>query len=117
LRPGEDDDDIGAGWVLLEDVSVFDLVGAFRELLEQAAEPETQTVAREEVTVGSQIAHILDSLGSAPEDGLTFAEVLTAPITRLAVIVTFLAVLELIRRRRIGVRQDADRQIRMQLRR
>jgi len=74
LRPGEGETDVGTGWVLLEEVSVFDLVGAFRDLLEQATEPESRTVVREEVTVGSQIGHILDVLGSAPENGLTFAE-------------------------------------------
>jgi segregation and condensation protein A len=113
LRPGEDDDDVGAGWVLLDDVSVFDLVGAFRELLEKATEPEPRTVTREQVTVGFQIRHILAALSAASESGLTFAEVITPPITKLVVIVTFLAVLELIRRRRIHVRQGADGQIRI----
>jgi segregation and condensation protein A len=113
LRPGEDEADMGTGWVLLEEVSVFDLVGAFRDLLEQATEPESRTVVREEMTVGSQIGHILRVLSSASENGLTFAETLVGPITKIAVIVTFLAVLELIRRRRIRVRQDPDREIRI----
>ncbi len=117
LRPAEDDDDMGTGWVLLEEVSLFDLVGVFRELLDRATEPEPQTVVREQVTVGSQIRHMLDALRSASENGLTFAQILTGPLTKLVVIVTFLAVLELIRRQGIHVRQGDDGEIRVYLRR
>ena len=40
---------------------------------------------------------------------MTFAELVGVPVTRQMVIVTFLAVLELIRQRRLRVRQEALR--------
>ncbi|MFQ6131977.1 MAG: hypothetical protein ACE5R4_08080, partial [Armatimonadota bacterium] len=45
-----------------------------------------------------------------PEEGLTFLELLPGEITKGLVIATFLAVLELIRRRRILVRQKSPQE-------
>jgi len=97
------------GYVLLEEVSVFDLVAAFRELLARAEEKPVTEVKRRRYTVADRIRYILQALAAAPEEGLTFLELLPDEITKPLVIVTFLAILELIRRRRILVRQESPR--------
>jgi segregation and condensation protein A len=105
LRAPAEDGDVGTGFVMLEHVSVFDLVSVFRDLLERATEPPPTILQREAITVAQCIRHVLDALAHAPPAGLTFYEILPEPLTRLMVITTFLAVLELMRRRRIRVKQ------------
>ncbi len=118
VRHFEEGEEVRCVPVRLEDVSVFDILAVFQKLLARAAEgPPVHEVPRERVTVGHQIRHILDRLRRGPAEGLTFHEILTGPISRLIVIVTFLAVLELIRRRRLRVFQEHARgEILVQLR-
>ncbi len=114
LAPGSE---VGTGYVLLEDVSVFDLVTAFRELLARAEAEPVQELPRRRYTVADQIRAIQRAVASGPPEGVTFLEVLTPPLTKALVIVTFLAVLELMRRQRIRVIQEhSEAPIRMVVR-
>ncbi len=102
--------DLSSGFVSLEDVSVFDIVGAVRDLLNRAeSEPTTGIVPRPAITLAERLEDILFQLTAMGDQPLTLAELVGTPITRQMVVVTFLAVLELIRRRRIKVRQDKPR--------
>jgi segregation and condensation protein A len=96
---------VGTGFVNLGDISVFDIVSAFRELLERA-EPDTPTLELRppQYTVAGQIAHVLSVLRMATRP-LTFVELFVGRVTRLQVVMTFVAILELLRRQRIVVRQ------------
>ena len=100
------DEGQATGPVYLEGASVFDIVAVFQQLLSRAAEKPTHFVEPDRVSVADQIRFILDTLREAPDSGLTFHEILSGGYTRLLVVVTFLAVLELIRRRRLVVRQE-----------
>ena len=106
LRAEGLDPELHSGPILLEQVSVFDLVAVFQDLLSRASGPPTAQLLREAVTVRDRIRHIVGVLSQAPNETLTFHELVTFPTTRLVVIMTFLAVLELIRRRRLLVHQD-----------
>jgi segregation and condensation protein A len=106
LRAENVDPELHSGPILLEDVSVFDLVAVFQELLSRATEPPMATVPRETVTVRERLHAIMALLQEAGDRALTFYDLVTFPTTRLVVIMTFLAVLELIRRRRILVMQE-----------
>jgi segregation and condensation protein A len=107
LRAEGLDPDLHSGPILLEQVSVFDLVAVFQDLLSRAAGPPTATLPREQVTVRDRLRHIIDVLSEAPDQTLTFYDLVTFPTTRLVVIMTFLAVLEMIRRKRLLVHQDS----------
>jgi segregation and condensation protein A len=106
LRAEGTDPELHSGPIVLEEVSVFDLVSVFQDLLSRASGPPIAQLPREPVTVRDRIQHIVELLAGAPEERRTFYDLVTFPTTRLVVIMTFLAVLELIRRRRLLVHQD-----------
>lgn len=109
LRPLLPDDAIGAGIVPLDEVSVFDMVAAIQDMLERARDLAPATIEREEISVGDRIQQILAQLGGRPRAEGFFDELFPERPTRSLVIVTFLAVLELIRRGRMRVRQEQPR--------
>lgn len=106
LRAENVDPELHSGPILLEDVSVFDLVAVFQDLLSRATEPPMAMLPRETVTVRDRLHATMGLLQENPERSLTFYDLVTFPTTRIVVIMTFLAVLELIRRRRILVAQE-----------
>lgn len=79
---------------LLFDVNMFDLLGAFKRLLE-AAPVEVRTITRETLTVKDRMSTIVEMLEK--NDSIRFEEVFKDTITKSQIIVTFLAMLELLR--------------------
>jgi len=106
LRAENVDPELHSGPILLTDVSVFDLLAVFQDLLSRTVEPPVATVPRETVTVRDRLHAIMAILAEAPDRPVTFFDLVSFPTTKLVVIMTFLAVLELIRRQRIVVTQD-----------
>lgn len=94
LRPGEAD--------------ISQLLQAVRRALTvEPAQPDVNTViSRQEVTIGDQINMIRSRLNS--DDQLQFEMLLSEAHSRVEVIVTLLAVLELLKRRLINVEQSLD---------
>ena len=78
----------------LIDANVFDLISAFRKLLEKAPE-QTLEITRETLTVSDRINFILEQLEN--EDGIRFEDLFKEGFTKVTLIVTFLALLELVR--------------------
>lgn len=115
LRPMKSDDALGAGVVPLQDVSIFDIVSAVHEMLERAKEPPPHTVEREEVTVGEMIERLCEQFKRREGSESYFDELMPEGSTRVFIVVTFLAVLEMIRRGELRVSQDRPRgRIRLQ---
>lgn len=90
--------------VLLEGVTLDDLFRAFQQVLQRASRP-VREVAGEEVRVADRMAAILALLEAHPQ-GVEFDALFSGAVTTLVVIVTFLALLELIRTRQVRVRQE-----------
>ncbi|MDR7400661.1 MAG: segregation/condensation protein A [Armatimonadota bacterium] len=90
--------------VLLEGVTLDDLFRAFQQVLQRAARP-VREVAGEEVRVADRMAAIVALLEAHPK-GVEFDALFSGAVTALVVIVTFLALLELIRTRQVRVRQE-----------
>ena len=110
LRSLTDDDDLPSGFLRLQDVSIFDLVGAVRDLFERAEASATpHSVEQPTITLPQRIEEILFHLRTSSGGPLTFVELVGVPVTRQLIILSFLAILELIRRGRIYVRQQAAR--------
>ncbi len=105
LRPLDEDSTIPSGFVQLDDISIFDMVGAVRRLLQQA-EPEPPAVPRPELTIADGIEQVVSKLCAAESSALTFSDLVGIPVTRTIIIFVFLAVLELIRRGEVRVRQN-----------
>ncbi len=106
LRPLLDDDQVGAGVVPLDDVSVFDMVAAMQEMLSRARELPPQTIHRERISVAERIDQIAGQLQRARGEATYFDDLCPEGTTRVFIVVTFLAVLELIRRGQLRVRQE-----------
>jgi segregation and condensation protein A len=100
-----DEAEVGTGFVTLEDVSVFDMIAAVQEMLLRAKPDPPAKMRRPVVTVAERIEDILLHL-TAEGRPLQFSELVDMPATRLFIIVTFLAILELVRRRRVRITQS-----------
>ncbi|MFB3882350.1 MAG: ScpA family protein [Armatimonadota bacterium] len=92
--------------LMLGEVSAFDLWAAFQDVLSRVKEPGGGELVKPRFTVAQKIAAIAARLRWAQE-GIRFEELFEEQVTRLEVIVTFLALLELIRLRRVRVAQEA----------
>lgn len=87
-------------------LSVTTLMDALQQVLLEAEEEHgVRTILREKVTVRMKIAALWRLLRVRP-DGVTFQELFTRPYTRLEVVASFLAVLELLRLGKVVVVQE-----------
>jgi segregation and condensation protein A len=91
--------------LLMKHVSTFDLLKVFEEVVQRAIERPPALVRRDLFTVPQRVKTIEERLRHHPE-GLTFYELCDDCEVKMEVIVTFLAVLELIRRGRAMVQQE-----------
>jgi segregation and condensation protein A len=91
--PQEEDIEIGPELALYE-VNLFDLMTAFKNLLSKAPE-EVIEITREKLTVADRINFIVEKLEG--EEGVRFRDIFDIGFTKITLIVTFLALLELIR--------------------
>jgi segregation and condensation protein A len=89
--------------ILLEDVGLFDLLEALQDVLTRTESRELIEITPEALTVQDRINSILERLET--ESSLTFSALFDDVLTRSMVIVTFLAILELVRIRLVRVYQ------------
>ncbi|MDO8586463.1 MAG: segregation/condensation protein A [Armatimonadota bacterium] len=91
--------------LLLEDVSSVDLLSALRRLLADVGEGEEEvtSIQRRKITVRMKMSEIWRKIKNS-DQGVLFEELFEVP-SRYEIVMTFLAVLELLRLRRIKVRQ------------
>jgi len=94
----------GTELALLKQVSVLDLLDAFRACLDRVSD-QPVTIQRERVTVGDKIRELKVRLRRATEP-FTFFTACETCRTRGDVVATFLALLELIRGGEVRVRQS-----------
>jgi segregation and condensation protein A len=100
--PDEDDFEFDPDPVLTE-ANVYDLIAAFKTLLAKTPE-ETVEITRETLTVSDRINYIIERLES--EDGIKFENLFEEGFTRIVLIVTFLALLELVRLGLVKIYQE-----------
>ncbi len=86
------------------EVSLFDLLSALKDVLSQGPDPTFHSVDLEQLSVTDRITVILDRLQG--EQSLAFDDLFAAEFHRQDVIVTFLAMLELVRMRMIRFMQN-----------
>jgi segregation and condensation protein A len=87
----------------LLDVSLFDLLSAFKRLIDTLEDATPLHVQRDEISVADKMTWILDRLEGAGD--VPFRDLITALKTRAERIAAFLALLELIRLRLIAAAQ------------
>lgn len=101
----EDVDTEASGELNLFDLSLFDLIAAFKRILEKTP-PETITITRETLTVKDRVAHILEKIENT--DAIRFEELFDENRSRPRLIVTFIALLEVLRLGLVRVFQERD---------
>ncbi len=89
----------------LQDVGLFDLLSAFNRALSRVKTEDLREIFAERYTVSEKIDEILARIRETPELSLT--RLFEGMRSRHEIVVTFLAVLELIRLRHLTVRQSA----------
>jgi segregation and condensation protein A len=92
-------------YLMLNEVSPFDLWAAFQSVLDRIHKPPGTEVVRPRFTAAQKMAAILTRIRWS-SDGIRFIELFDEGSTRLELIVTFLALLELMRLRRVRVVQE-----------
>lgn len=94
-EPAEEQEEEGISPELyLFDVNIFDLLGALKKMLDTAS-PEVRTITREVLTVKDKMFIITEMLENA--ETIRFEELFKDNFTRTQIIVTFLALLEILR--------------------
>jgi segregation and condensation protein A len=86
------------------DVSFGDLLDALQEVLKRAAPEVVHEVVLEQVSLRDRLCFILDTLRERPE--VHFSELFPPGVTRLQLLVTFLALLELVRTSMVHIGQE-----------
>ncbi len=90
-EPLSDEDE---GDLCLFDISLFDLIDAFKKILDKAP-PEVVSITREILTVKDRMSSIMEIIEG--QDAVRFEDLFQGGITRIQIIITFVALLELIR--------------------
>ncbi len=89
------------------EVTVFDLISAMQHLIESIGEEGVHLVEIDELELADRQTYLLDLVGRAGAEGIIFQEIFREARV-LAVVVTFLALLELIRQNLIVAYQAAN---------
>lgn len=97
---------IEEGEPLLLDLNLFDLFSALKNVLQRMPDKSLYTVTKEELSLKDRISILLDTLEE--KESITFDELFTRDATKTEVIVTFLALLEIIRLRLVRIFQSED---------
>lgn len=87
----------------LVDASVFDLLKAYQKILDTKSFEKDYEIEITEMSVTGQIRHIMEILNAS--ESVTFESLFTVLNTKQEVIVTFLAILELMRLKLLRVQQ------------
>jgi len=87
--PSDEDEEL-----YLIDVNLFDLMSAFKKLLETVS-PDIITITKEALTVKDRMSAIMEMIEGL--DAMRFEDIFKGSRTRMQLIVTFVALLELIR--------------------
>ena len=86
------------------EVGIFELLEAFKTVMERANITNWHEVTVERVTIMDRINHVLSLLREVPT--LAFEQLFTEVTDRITIITTFLALLELIRLKVIRIQQE-----------
>jgi segregation and condensation protein A len=88
--------------ILLKNVSIYDLAKAFKNAIEQLKEEAIHEVQRLNVSIDEQIDYIEQKLQEFPE--LNFLQLVESLQEKIRIIVTFIALLELVKSGRLSIK-------------
>lgn len=92
--------------VLLKNITIYDLMKAFKKAVESVPQKVFHTVELFNVTIEEQISYIHDVLLTKNE--ITFIDLVRGMNDKLKIIVTFIALLEMIKASKIGLKESPN---------
>ncbi|MBI2418206.1 MAG: segregation/condensation protein A [Ignavibacteriales bacterium] len=92
--------------ILLKNVSVYDLAKVFKGIIQQVKKEVFHEIKRMPVSIEEQIDHIMTLLGKFKE--LHFLSIINEMREKIRIVVTFIALLELVKMGRIGIKESPD---------
>jgi len=93
-RPLPEIEDTEGEMITLIEANVFDLISAFRSLMERTPQ-EVVEITRQTLTVADRVNLIMEILQG--KDGIRFEELFEGENSRILIVVTFIALLEVVR--------------------
>ncbi len=92
--------------VLLKNISIYDLIKAFKKaLLDRPAEPVHQ-IKKWNVTIDEQMEYIMGKISE--NNNVSFIELMLDIRDKIHIVVTFIAMLEMVKAGRIGLRESLN---------
>lgn len=88
---------------LLRNVTLFDLIAAFKYAVDRMPRKHVHEINKPTVSIEEQVEFILNYFNEKMET--TFYELVSTMTEKIRIVVTFVALLELIRQKLVGVRQ------------
>jgi segregation and condensation protein A len=92
--------------LLVEEVGMFDLIRALQKVLERTRKTENREIFEEHFSVSDKINFVMAAI--SPGQDLRFEDFFAESASRTEIVVTFLALLELIRMKQLTVRQEGQ---------
>ena len=97
------EEDVGPAEIEIVDVGIFDLLSALSDVLKRIEEQNETVIFEDEVTVVDKICMIEEMLSVSKR--FKFTDLFIGVTSRMEVIVTFMALLELIKLKKLSVKQ------------
>jgi len=91
---------------LLQNISVYDLIKAFKSVLEAPKTEPIHQIERFNVSIEEQMVEVLNKTDFGKE--ITFIELIKGMVEKLRIVVTFVALLELIKIGKIGLKESTE---------
>lgn len=91
---------------LLKDISIYDLAKTFKNIIEGIKEEPIHEIIKVNVTIDEQIDHIIKLIEEKLE--ITFLDLVEGMKEKIRIVVTFIALLELTKMGRIGIKPSKD---------
>lgn len=92
--------------ILLKNVSVYDLARVFKEIIQSVKKEVFHEIKKVPVSIEEQIDHIMEMLGKFKE--LHFLSIINDMREKIRIVVTFIALLELVKMGRIGIKESSN---------
>jgi len=92
--------------VLLKNVSIYDLAKAFKKAIQEVKDEPVHKINKINVTIDEQIKFIFERFNEKSE--IHFLSLVENFKEKIRIVVTFIALLELVRASRVGIKESAE---------
>jgi segregation and condensation protein A len=91
---------------LLKNISIYDLIKAYKKALEKKPEEAVHQIIKYNVTIEEQMEEVLNKTDFGNE--ISFLDLVKGMAEKIRIIVTFIALLELVKMGKIGLKESSE---------